>query len=374
MKLLELFDDDIFTLPAICTTDFRTFIRNELDRFKSLLKAVDDEHRGIVSSVANELDQLCDNIIEIAELVYLGKMINAYNLFSDTLQDFEDVLEFNKFPDTDDYFYRARADNHTITSINELFHVPFEGRYQLSSSRYSSPGLPCLYLSNSVYTCWAELNQPPFQQMVVSRFKSSDESKFLNLVPDFEWFRNSLRLIDEGHMRSDSMSFTVKSWLARTLKVYPLLLVCYIKTSNLLRTFKPEYIFPQLLMQWLINKPEYRGIRYMSTKCMQIGDHHNMFINYAIPVRSVDSIGYCKVLSRQYEISVPTSFERSRIVKDADKLHQIDPKNQSTSTIVSYCIGEMSYNYYHSAFKELELDIATMPYKSLISTLTEFEL
>ena len=79
--------------------------------------------------------------------------------------------------------YRARkgtADQ--IEDIWSMYHIPFNMREKVESQRFSIPGLPCLYLSKSVYTCWMELKQPSDSELYVSRARVDDNIKIFNLA------------------------------------------------------------------------------------------------------------------------------------------------------------------------------------------------
>lgn len=47
--------------------------------------------------------------------------------------------------------------------------------------------------------------------------------------------------------------------------MWPLIAACSIKVKHREDSFKPEYIVPQLLLQWIRNNQEIDGIRFSST-------------------------------------------------------------------------------------------------------------
>src|SRR5205823_638449 len=55
--------------------------------------------------------------------------------------------------------------------LGDLFHIPFNSRHLITNQRYSFPGLPCLYLGQSLYVCWEELGRPDLNGVVISRFR-----------------------------------------------------------------------------------------------------------------------------------------------------------------------------------------------------------
>lgn len=56
-----------------------------------------------------------------------------------------------------------------------MFHIPITMRRQVGTERYSIPGYPCLYLGNSIYVCWEEMNRPLMSSCWVSRLKNTEE-------------------------------------------------------------------------------------------------------------------------------------------------------------------------------------------------------
>ena len=55
-----------------------------------------------------------------------------------------------------------------------MFHIGLNNRSLVDSQRYSFPGLPCLYLASSAYTCWMELGRPSFDSFQVAMFTPKD--------------------------------------------------------------------------------------------------------------------------------------------------------------------------------------------------------
>ncbi len=119
---------------------------------------------------------------------------------------------------------------------NDMLHIPFNQREKVASQRFSIPGLPCLYFGNTSYCCWIELGKPPDNNFDVSPVTLDDKLKFLNLT---------FTVYDiDGFIKSSNNS----KLLVDTAKMLLLNIACSYKIKNNYRTFKSEYIFPQLLM------------------------------------------------------------------------------------------------------------------------------
>ncbi|MFW8247620.1 hypothetical protein ACOIDW_27415, partial [Klebsiella pneumoniae] len=64
--------------------------------------------------------------------------------------------------------FRVRKSDTPLSEREEIFHIPFTERQNVSAQRYSVAGLPCLYLGTSLYVCWQEMNKPDFDKLYLS--------------------------------------------------------------------------------------------------------------------------------------------------------------------------------------------------------------
>ncbi len=77
---------------------------------------------------------------------------------------------------------------------------------------------------------------------------------------------------------------------------------CSIRVKHPEDAFKPEYIVPQLLLQW-IRQSKYDGICYFSTRIDNITDENlELFRNYAFPVKDRLAQGICQRLANKFKI------------------------------------------------------------------------
>ena len=152
--------------------------------------------------------------------------------------------------------FRARI-NKTSDDFDEdgMFHIGLNSRSLVDSQRYSFPGLPCLYLASSAYTCWMELGRPSFDTFQVAMFtpKNADASVIdLSKVPQ-----------QLDHIRHEPW-FTQEEYLA----YWPLMAMCSKRVERDQDPFKPEYVFPQFFLEYIRqNGSEHVGVKYASLKC-----------------------------------------------------------------------------------------------------------
>ena len=180
-----------------------------------------------------------------------------------------------------------------------LFHIPFDKRGIVKTERYSTPGYPCLYLGASSYVCWEEMNRPNLDKCYISRFHTNKDFIIFNMGLPIEnlWDNNQY----------------LKGMLIR----YPMIIASMIEVKNMDDVFKPEYIIPQLLMEWIMeqinstNKENIPiGIFYTSVHIKDGFNYpNNMFNNLALPAQSPFNVKYSKELCELFTVSKPTSDE-----------------------------------------------------------------
>ena len=201
-----------------------------------------------------------------------------------------------------------------------MFIRPFEQREEILTYRYSVPGLPCLYLSNNLLTAWYELGCPDINSLQIARFELD---KQLNKL----YFGDQRKLLEYSDIEKTESDEKIIEYFT----YFPLHAVCTIKTKNKNAVFKPEYIFPQLLMQWLHDE-DIDMIEYMSTQINtnQIkGIDAFQFNNIAIPAKSFAKEGVCEILKRSIRVTEPISWQNLNTANPhfATDLHTRRDKN-----------------------------------------------
>ena len=368
MKLAQLFSKSIFRFPLERHFYFPKHLEEIFKKYLAGLKQIDGPHSHIVAAEIDKIELTCNDILNVTTLIFEGRLIKAHEEFNFLLLRLQDHLthpnSINVFEPKYDGYYKARINNLTHFGRKDLFHVPFENRYEIKTNRFSVPGLPCLYLSNSIYTCWEELDRPQLSKMYVSEFKEHRKNfKYLDIVPNYE----GLHLLISGPKKNAHNHIdTIKGMVPRNLNLYPLLAACYTKVKERDNVFKPEYIFPQLLMQWVLNKDYLDGIKYLSTRSIQSNAplYKRFFdtpINYAIPVKKIASKGYCEVLSKNFTLTEPISWEQLNITNPyRNTIIPVVEKENRIRRQKYPLMGNKDRNYDKSAFGLLEDELLIM--------------
>ncbi len=320
MTIIECLEDEIFSLPkSVGKEGILKYLQTAFEKYKKLLYQISDE------GLSRELKAQKNNIntfgnLLISSLVHYqtGYLEAAYSDFKKAM----DILKPFLFPKNKGKvaniiglhkpFYRARIGNNKPYSKAQMFHLPLSLREFANTQRFSIPGLPCLYLSNSIYTCWEELNRPSINQFQVSRFQLENFNLNIldiSLTPvQIKWHSKSyLENKIQGKYDYDYISF----WF---LIVWPLTLVCSLNVLNEEAPFKHEYIFPQFLLQWVTHENEVDGIRYFSVKSNPFNkEDYSKFTNYVFPPKKIDYGDYCSYLRQSFKLTDSISFEVLRI-------------------------------------------------------------
>ena len=305
MKFEEIFNDKHLLLPKSIppSKNFRTFLNEVLDNYIELLESISPK---IIKLSGNSFtNNMQTGIVRQKELIkginaaighyYDGRPFLAYQEFAKTMETrilkYSKMLNIRKYSPNNN-FYRIRIKNdNQVFSPNEMFHIPFQFRGKVSTQRYSIPGFPSLYLGTSLYVCWEELNRPKIDEFQTVRLQSKKEIRFLDLTnPKF----------NKDEINSEAY---------RYIMTWPLIAACSIRVKDTFDNFKPEYIIPQLLLQWARDYKGIDGIRYTSThiEASSLASHTGLS-NLVMPVKENNHSGFCNELSSTFEMTETISW------------------------------------------------------------------
>lgn len=354
MKFSEVFNEKILLLPKEIPNnkDYKAFIKELLSDYLKLLNSIDENQfliEGLKTpktkkSVINIQRKFIDGLNETIDAYLNGQPADAYQAIDNTInyrtKKFSSLLNFLTF-DNGENFYRIRIkDENTAFTSEEMFHIPFEARGKVATQRYSIPGFPSLYLSKTLYVAWEELKRPNINAFQATRLCSTDSIKLLNLTPT-NW--------GDNNQVSDAYKY---------LMTWPLIACCSIKVKNHNDYFKPEYIIPQLLLQWIRNKKEIDGIMYYSTNINynSLSKNGDLF-NVVLPVKENKRTGYCSHLKKLFKMTNAVSWQLKEYAVGGqefyygkDEFKSLDEKIPNGIELIS----GRSYPYSYSILGNLE--------------------
>lgn len=300
MNLHEIYTDPHLLLPKSVPSNitFRKYMEEIFEEYLNLLRKVNPTTNKIIgmttpinlTGVIGIQEKFIEGILESIKIYFDGQPANAYKKFEEVLEyrksKYNKILNINEF-DIDENFYRIRIkeENFPLTS-SEMFHIPFSLRGKVSTQRYSIPGFPSLYLGKTLYVAWEELNRPSLDKFQAVRLITKNKVKYLDLTTS-DWGTNNLN-----------------KHAYKYLMTWPLIAACSIKVKDYTDTFKPEYIVPQLLLQWIRNSGDIDGIKYDSTHVDKIKlKSDGELYNLVLPVKENKDKGLCKHLVALFEMT-----------------------------------------------------------------------
>lgn len=199
-----------------------------------------------------------------------------------------------------------------------VFHAPYTIRKKVSTTRYSIPGFPSLYLGTSLNLCCQEIGCDPFKassnKLFAARFQAVTGKVSFRVV-DLGYRPQDFRISKPKDKQDQYIQLIIHKAEARLnyLLWYPLIASCSFIRVGEVSPFVPEYIIPQLLMQWIrfassqngIWENEIIGIRYFSCASKE---RAGMGYNYVFPTSGKaisDKQQYCSLLADAFSLTTP---------------------------------------------------------------------
>lgn len=251
---------------------------------------------------------LKDNLINCFKLYMNGNLYESTKKMNEIIgkylkdlyihnMNFHTTENINIYHRSNEYLYKGAVKDWTNNLDREyILHIPFSKREKVKTQRFSIPGVPCLYLGQSLYIIWEELNRPSFDNFFVSRFKLKESTKVLDL---------GLNIIDLMISKAlyKTENTTIKETIYNVIKKFiftnVLKIACLIHVKQTNRDFKSEYVIPQLLLMSLTNLKFAEGIRYSSVK---VKHDSYIYANYAFPAIQDDECSTNRFSDKLIEI------------------------------------------------------------------------
>lgn len=266
-------------------------------------------HVGNISDAYEKMK----NIIATMQDESVGLAVSTIQK-SYSFNDLREVLN-DSVPSTQIEFFRARtSDKYCVFGRNEMLHIPFDMRGRVSSTRFSIPGLPCLYLATTSYCCWLELRTPADYQFNVSAVKVNQKRKILNLTMSADLFEYVTMLVEEYKLENKYVIEALKLWILSYASSFK------INEDN--RSFKEEYIIPQLIM--LASKDlGLDGVSYYSKQVVDDRFAYLIAVNLALFARYKGEKRFSQIC-KDIEISRSYNFAMFKQIGYSEKYRSCD--------------------------------------------------
>lgn len=337
--------------------NFKKSLNDKLNEYESffekkivpLTKGKAITFEGIsITDILDNIKTLNVGLLSVIDKYLNGKPYEANKVFHETLKIVKtEKVQLKSGIPIGNLFFRARPSTEEHYKKEQLFHIPFQKRTIVSTNRYSISGTPALYLADNSYTCWEEFNRTKFKDLYFSVFENED---LLDIV-------QILRLDD---LLKDLENNTHKRFIPfKILKFFmyfPLTISCTIKVYDKEGSFKPEYIIPQMLLEYVVKDEEIDGIMFPSTKINYDNLENLKSYNYVFPIRENKESGYCPVLKKKFKLSKPSSLELEELLDNpVSRETQMGGGIQPDETLskISVIEGEERY-YFNTSFGKID--------------------
>lgn len=297
---------------------------------KSLEKTLKNEKTRFINSYSQMLSQKCyrrysddfyarlgratkgikrnfNSLIRIVQAYDKQEFALAESLFDQMMDElYPHLLALDLyFPHFPSPLYRIReSKDKELKQPKDLFHISYRLRHLASNERYSLAGHPCLYLSSDLHIAWQECGYPHRFYYSVYKYNEPPEStntwKYITFLSPWWIANHKFRAINPPE---ESYSAFARDYLL----TYPLMFACSIVNPNGHSSFKPEYVIPQMLTQWVYRSDGIRGIRYFSCHKNE-EDMRYLGFNVVLPAKNCSSRGYSKDLVEKFRVSKPIHY------------------------------------------------------------------
>lgn len=328
MNIAEFMRNEVVILPKERRKDeyFQDFVTKVFKDYILLIEQLNNDKTGnIIKNRKPRIIKLCSIIERAIDCYFKGMSYEAYGLIFKEITEYLDYSCDHYFRDRMNFnfekqpLFRLRRSDKGRLSKEEMFHIPFEKNEMVEAYRYSIPGVPCLYLGGSIYVCLKELNLEKIcDDIFVSRFKVKDsysgKIKILNLGMLPQKFAAH---IENSRYYNESTQIAIGDYLI----CWPLIAACSFRVNNPDEYFKPEYIIPQMLLQWVKYEGKYDGIQYFTTKIKEneYPEKYFTYQNFVFPPKKIIRKGFCSELMSYFDWSEPISWKEAKVqIGDAD--------------------------------------------------------
>lgn len=217
----------------------------------------------------------------------------------------------------------------------DLLHLPCKLRAKTGNYRFSIPGNPSFYLSNSSYGCWIEAGFPPDNDFNVSPVVLDGKQKIFNLAVS----------IRDYHCLNEFEVERVHCWL----KLYMLTIASSYKIKEQGRTFKSEYVISQAIMM-ACKKLGYDGVAYYSKR---VSDE--IFALCAINLALfVHYEGEYSSIVKHMKIDDPFNFTLFRCLKSSLKYRDYELRSVRTGFTTNIGSYDRQYPYRETEFLDFD--------------------
>lgn len=286
---------------------------------KETLDCIKTECKLILNALdsrINEHEQISENLmIQILELFIgdsflISDLDKSYSFrgiapFLDLQNEGYDE-DYAKMMDKELTFYKIRTkkidSEEIISDVEHMLHLPYNLKNRASSTRFSIPELPCLYLGTNTYVCSKEKGWDGNDELYASVFIPNSQGKKLKILN----LTISQALINGIYDRNRDGNNSTRCKLQKAmLKIFPLVIATSFSVENE-EEKKYQYFLSQVLMK-VANRKGIDGIAYLSMKGWN-EFQYPQGVNLAIPANDISENNLYSEKCKGFKISKPILY------------------------------------------------------------------
>jgi hypothetical protein len=208
----------------------------------------------------------------------------------------------------------------------------------IGTNRFSIPGFPCLYISETLHTSFSECfsTEVDFSAFHAITFANHRPLYILDISLDkIKQVKRRIANTKDGIYLNARAIDTMS--ILENMVLLQLMVASHTKKDykytfgDKTIFFKVEYILPQLLMQWLVKKKNpIDGIKYQSsTGSTVFPDIHNHY-NYVLPARRFIDETYCIELQNLFSSTEVFSYFGKKPLNIGQEISSIQKELESS--------------------------------------------
>lgn len=320
-------------------SDYYSDLRMRLTSFIKLLENAQADDISITIA-----KQYSNKVCEAVREYYNGNIGKCHRIIENLIRGCSNhelaVSELSKsraFPGTEGaeiQFFRARKiSDARVLQPRDMLHIPLQQRGKSGNYRFSIPGVISLYLANTSYGCWIEMDKPAEHDFYVSPVILDGSQKVFNLAV----MSRDLSELNDGNEEF------VHCWI----KLLVLMIATSYKVEEANRTFRSEYIVSQSVML-ACKKLGFDGVAYYSKRVE--GELLSFAaINLALFVGFDRNSGYGSIC-RHLKIDEPMNYQLFKQLSYAATYQRYSLRVNATPYITNIGNYKRQYRYSETEF------------------------
>jgi hypothetical protein len=162
------------------------------------------------------------------------------------------------------------------------------------------------------------MGRPPFHELQAAAFWVTDgkAAKLLNFSQPPSHLVSWVNANDVEPMAGGPSKDALERHLSLSFVLWPLMASSSIIVKHRKSPFKPEYLVPQMLLQWVTNYGDFDGVCYFSTNVRAASTRSPLPVcNFVFPAKEIKSSGRCRHLCDMFRMTEPHGWELLRAIQ-----------------------------------------------------------